>query len=99
MRRTKWYLGFLDFLGLGNWVGPEELDAKYGQEYVNQKVGEYSQTQQSQQYYNDEFGGQQPEGEQQLAGAEEITTPTELLTKNVSNPTVDPVGFLIRSLI
>jgi hypothetical protein len=99
MRRTKWYLGFLDFLGLGNWVGPEELDAKYGQEYVNQKVGEYSQTQQSQQYYNDEFGGQTPEGGQQPTGSEEISTPTELLTKNVSNPTVDPVGFLIKSLI
>lgn len=90
----------MDFLGLGNWVGPEELDAKYGQEFVNQKVGEYSQTQQSQRYYNDEFGGQTPEGEQQITGNEsEVTVPTELLTKNISNPTVDPIGFLIKSLI
>lgn len=99
MRRTKWYLGFLDFLGLGNWVGPEELDNKYGPELVNQRLGEYTQTQQSQQYYNDEFGGQTPEVDQQLPGAEEISVPTELLTKNISNPTVDPIGFLIKSLI
>jgi hypothetical protein len=99
MRRTKWYLGFLDFIGLGNWVGPEELDAKYGQEYVNQKMGEYTQTQQSQQYYNDEFGGQESDNQSTEPGPEGISVPTELLTKNISNPTVDPIGFLIKSLI
>ena len=26
MNRSKWYLGFLDFIGLGNFVGPDELD-------------------------------------------------------------------------
>jgi hypothetical protein len=98
MRRTKWYLGFLDFLGLGNWVGPDELDTQLGQQVVNQKLGEYTQTQQSQQYFNDEFGGQTPESTGQ-EGAEEISTPTELLTKNTSNINIDPVGYLIKSLI
>jgi hypothetical protein len=28
MRRSKWYLGFLDAVGLANTVGPEEIESK-----------------------------------------------------------------------
>ncbi len=96
MRRTKWYLGFLDFIGLGNWVGPDELDTKYGQEYVNQRMVDYTKTQQSQQYFTDEFGNQIPQ--KQLTNLEDLETPSELLTKNIPNQNVDPVGYFIKSL-
>lgn len=46
MRRTKWYLGLLDFVGLGNFVGPEELENQV--ENLDSKVAEYSQTPEAQ---------------------------------------------------
>lgn len=58
MNRSKWYLGFLDFLGLGNFVGPEELDKQMGKENVEQKMGEYSGTQESKDFWSQDFGDQ-----------------------------------------
>ena len=55
MRRTKWYLGLLDFLGVGNFVGPEELEQQYPD--IQDKITEYSNTPQAQQYAQQEFGG------------------------------------------
>ena len=54
MRRTKWYLGLLDFIGVANFVGPDELEQKYGD--LQSKVDAYSQTPQAQQYASEEFG-------------------------------------------
>jgi hypothetical protein len=48
MRRTKWYLGLLDFLGLANFVGPDELEEKYGD--LQARVDEYEKTDQAKQY-------------------------------------------------
>lgn len=64
MNRSKWYLGFLDFLGLGNFVGPEELDKQMGKENVEEKIGEYSGTQQSKDSWIEDFG---TEGTQQTS--------------------------------
>jgi hypothetical protein len=42
MRQSKWWLGFLDYIGLGNFVGPEELSKKLGgEEAMKQKMEEY----------------------------------------------------------
>jgi hypothetical protein len=57
MRQTKWWLGFLDFLGLGNWVGPDETIQMLGG--VEQMVGQmesYNKTPEAKQYFQDEFG-------------------------------------------
>ena len=48
MRRTKWYLGLLDYLGLANFVGPEELEETYGD--LQGRVDEYEKTDQAKQY-------------------------------------------------
>lgn len=53
MRRTKWYLGLLDFLGLGNYVGPEELETQV--ENLDTKVAEYSNTEKAQTYANQDM--------------------------------------------
>ena len=61
MRRTKWYLGFLDFLGLGNFVGPEELENAIPN--LEQKVADYNQTSEAQKNIEQDFGdnsAQQP---------------------------------------
>lgn len=88
MRRTKWYLGLLDFLGLANFVGPEELEEKIGN--LDQKVEEYSKTEQSQQYWEEDMkvagpeaptAPQQPEPESSSSafGNDAITTLIKLM--------------------
>jgi len=54
MRNTKWWLGFLDWVGLGNFVGPDELESQMG-DYTND-LNQYSQTPEAQSYWNDDFG-------------------------------------------
>jgi len=53
MRKTKWYLGLLDFLGMGNFVGPEELETKI--EDLDTKVAEYNNTPEAQQNLNQDM--------------------------------------------
>lgn len=55
MRQTKWWAGFLDWLGLANFVGPEELSDKIGEDSLNRKVEEYNQTQTAKDLYNQDF--------------------------------------------
>jgi hypothetical protein len=54
MKRTKWYLGLLDFLGVANFVGPDELEEKYGD--LQGRVDEYEKTNQAQQYAQEDLG-------------------------------------------
>jgi hypothetical protein len=54
MRRTKTYLGFLDWLGFGNFVGPDELLQQIPN--AEQKWNEYSNTPEAQKTWNQEMG-------------------------------------------
>ena len=54
MRRTKVYLGFLDWLGVANFVGPEELENMVPD--AEKKWEQYSQTPQAQQTWSSEMG-------------------------------------------
>jgi hypothetical protein len=55
MRRTKFYAGFLDYLGVANFVGPEDLQAKMGAQF-DEKMNQYSQTSQAKENWESEFG-------------------------------------------
>ena len=48
MRRTKFYAGLLDYIGVANFVGPEELSKEMGEENLRNKITEYSNTKQGQ---------------------------------------------------
>jgi hypothetical protein len=54
--RTKFWAGFLDWLGVANFVGPDELKAQMGPEFDNQ-FNKYSQSEQAQKNWDTEFGG------------------------------------------
>jgi hypothetical protein len=54
MRRTKTYLGFLDALGLANFVGPDELENTVPD--VDKKWEQYIQTPGAQQTWSSEMG-------------------------------------------
>lgn len=55
MRRTKFYAGLLDFMGLGNFVGPDELIKKVGEETFDSTIKQYVNTPEGKKYYEEDF--------------------------------------------
>jgi len=53
LQRTKWYLGLLDWLNVGNFVGPEELEKRV--DNLRNEIEEYDQTEQAQQYAKEDL--------------------------------------------
>ena len=53
MRRTKFWAGFLDWLGIANFVGPDDLKAKMPD--FDEKMNQYSQTQEAKQNWDSDF--------------------------------------------
>jgi hypothetical protein len=90
VRQTKWWLGFLDWMGLGNFVGPDEAVAKMGQEKFESKVEQYNKTPQAQKYFQDSFGTEVPQETQQQ------TQPSQSTTQSTSSS--NPVGDFFSSL-
>lgn len=56
MRQTKWWLGFLDYIGFGNFVGPDEVLKQMGEEKFVEKMESYNNTETAQQNYESDFG-------------------------------------------
>jgi len=86
MRRTKWYLGLLDFLGLANFVGPDELEEKYGD--MEDRIAEYEKTEQSKQYAEQDLT-------QNEDGAMVPPPPSPSTTSQKSDGGMDPVSALM----
>jgi len=85
MRRTKTYLGFLDWLGFGNFVGPDELLQQMPN--AEQKWNEYSNTPEAQKTWNQEMSGVMPQDMTQSSG------PSFMPQSSNSGP--DPIqGFM-----
>jgi hypothetical protein len=61
MRKTKWYTGLLDWMGIGNFVGPDELDKQYGNEEMARQIEMYNKTPEANQYWIEDFGNVQPQ--------------------------------------
>lgn len=83
MRKTKWWAGFLDWMGYGNFVGPEEVEKKLGSsEEMARNIEKYNQTENAKKYYQEEFPegvGQEEEQSQSQAKAEEPKKQTSIL--------------------
>lgn len=88
MQSTKWWLGFLDYIGIGNWVGAEELASKMGEKEFMNKVEEYNQTPAANQYFQDQFGKENISTE---TGGTPQTTQTKPEEK-------DPFASFLRNL-
>jgi hypothetical protein len=87
MRRTKWWLGFLDYIGVANFVGPDELARQMGDGNIRRKMEEYNQTQEAQSNAEYDFGNENVNQQNQQTGQIQQQTPTP--TDN------DPIqGFL-----
>jgi hypothetical protein len=91
MRQSKWWLGFLDYIGLGNWVGPDELVKKLGgEEAMRQKMEEYNQTPDAQQNFEDEYGGEESQPSQSQDTEENSSS---------NSATLDPLAKFLRNVI
>ncbi len=88
MRKTKWYLGLLDFLGVANFVGPDELENKI--EDLDSKMAEYNNTPEAQQNWNEDIQTtEQPSPEY----SQEVSAPEP--PKETNNKSGDDIfGFL-----
>ena len=87
--RTKFWAGFLDWLGVANFVGPDELKAQMGSEFDNQ-FNKYSQSEQAQKNWDTEFGG---------ADVDEPTTTDTSSEPSMASKTEDMGKSFLRDLI
>jgi hypothetical protein len=89
MRQTKLWAGFLDFIGIANFVGPDEALKQMGQEKLESKFAEYQNTPQAQQYAQETFGD-----------AEIPDTQTQQSTSTSSKPasSKNPIGDFFSSI-
>lgn len=84
MRRTKWWLGFLDYIGVGNFIGPEELANKMTNEMITQKMSEYNKTPEAMKYVEEDFGKE----------GSEMTLPTDTKTSSTQSQTNQQGDFI-----
>ena len=67
MRQTKWWAGFLDWIGIGNFVGPDEMIKELGGEsQFESKLSEYNNTTTAKDLYNQDFPDQEITQQQPL---------------------------------
>lgn len=57
MVRTKFWAGFLDYIGVANFVGPDEYINQVGQEAFNNSMNDYVNTPEAEKYWQDDFSG------------------------------------------
>ena len=94
MQKSKWWLGFLDYIGLGNWVGEEEVIKKLGSEAEMQKALEkYQQTPEAKKYFDESL----------LDGTQTTTTddtPLDALKQQTSaeNLKDNPLAQMVRNM-
>ena len=66
LSKTKFWLGFLDFMGVANFVGPEELVSQVGEKEMEDKMNEYTQTKEGKEKWDEEMknvNDEEPSGE------------------------------------
>jgi len=95
LRKTKFYAGLLDYLGVANFVGPEELSKKIGEENMRNKLTEYSKTTQGQQYWSEDMSGVSQET------VAKPTTPKPTTSTSSSNDSIedDPLNKMLKSML
>jgi hypothetical protein len=75
MQQTKWWLGFLDYIGIGNWVGESEVIKKLGSnEEMMKAMEKYQKTPEAQKYFNESIA----------QGSEQTDTVIDAMKQQVS---------------
>jgi hypothetical protein len=89
MRRSKWYLGLLDTLGIADTkTTPDEVMAKYPKE-----IQKYNESDQGQKNWSDEFGGGN-----EITSPEETKKTNTLVSGNQNTDNTNPFDMLSKTL-
>jgi hypothetical protein len=91
MQSTKWWLGFLDYIGLGNFVGPEEVIAQMGDPEFQRRLEQYQNTPEARRYFEEDFGQGQPVDQTQ-------SQPSQDQSSSESSAEMDPFAKFLRNL-
>jgi hypothetical protein len=95
MRSTKFWLGFLDYVGMGNFVGPDEAAAKLGgEEEMRKKFDEYMKTKEARNYAYQDFGNDKSND---MTDLEPSDTESTVSSSSSSNPFGDFLGNIFQS--
>jgi len=105
MRKTKFWLGFLDWVGIGNFVGPDEAAAKLGgEEEMQKKIAEYQKTPQAKKYFDEDFKEIEGEGETKTddsksdnKGITQVFSKSD--DKEDSTDTTEPLTSMFKSML
>lgn len=89
MRRSKWYLKLLDFLGVHNFIGPDELEKQIPD--LESKMTEFNQTPRNQELFNQEFGNN--------SSTVNIPSSPPLTPQPPTQNSSDPFSGLLSSLL
>jgi len=95
MQQTKWWLGFLDYIGIGNWVGESEVIKKLGgAEEMRKAMENYQKTPEAQQYFKESF----KEGESPV---NPISSTVDSVKQTVSSDNIegDPLAKFLRGVL
>ncbi len=95
MRRTKFYAGLLDYLGVANFVGPEELSKQMGEENLRNKITEYSNTKQGQENWSQDMSSVPPE----QTPSSSFSSQGNAAQTNTGDADNDPFGKMLKNLI
>lgn len=92
MQQTKWWLGFLDYIGIGNWVGESEVIQKLGSSQEMEKaMEEYQKTPEAKEYFNQSF----------KEGQDPLSSTADSIKQQVSSDNVkdDPLAKFLRNML
>ena len=94
MQQTKWWLGFLDYVGIGNWVGAEEVVKKLGSsEEMAKAMEQYQKTPDAKKFFEESISSSQ--------ATDPAKDVADSLKQSVSSDNVagDPFAKFLRGLL
>ena len=99
VRKTKWYMGLLDTLGIGHFVEPDELKKKMGDQKFQDAISKYNSTAQAQDNMKFDFGsGDAAAATTGAATTGAATTGAATTGAATTGAAADPIQGLFKSL-
>ena len=96
MRQTKWWAGFLDYIGIANFVGPEEISKQMGEDEFMKKMKEYQKTSQSQNNFSEDFGSENESSQTQQSTPSQNNSSSQ---EESQNPFANFLNKLLKNTI
>ena len=90
--KTKAWASFLDYMNLGNFVGPEELANSMGEEKVNEEFEKFAETEDGKNAWKEDFSKIESNSTEEIQSSSPSENPSAEKDKQ------DPLGFLMKAV-